>query len=90
MVKFFKQKPKTCSVCNQEKPIVKSVRSGLIRFDYCEDCYNFYFKKIEPRVKEQVLAAAKAGKTISIQDTVDLTKDVTKEVEQENAESVRE
>lgn len=83
-MKFFKRPPKKCSVCHAEKPIFKSLRQGLTQFHYCEDCYNDYYKKIEDRVKKQVMEAVKAGKTITMQDALDITKTITAEVEKEN------
>lgn len=83
MVKFFKKKPEKCSVCGQEKIIARDVRSGLTHFKYCAECYDSYYKKIEGRVKDQVMAKAKAGQKIGIQEALDLTKQISAEVEAE-------
>ena len=83
MVKFFQKKPEICSICGQEKIIARDVRSGLTHFKYCAECYDSYYKKIEGRVKEQVMAKAKAGQKIGIQEALDLTKQISAEVEAE-------
>jgi len=84
MVKFFKKKPKKCSICGEEKVIYKSLRQGITKFDYCRECYNNYYKKIEDRVKEQVTKEAKAGRKIGMKEALGITKEITAEVEAEN------
>lgn len=84
MGKFLQRKPEFCAICGEAKPIVERIRSGLVKFSYCRDCYDGYFKKIEGRVRAQVESAVKSGKKISIEDTTELTKKITAEVEEEN------
>jgi len=84
MVKFFKKKPKKCSICGQEKVIYKSLKQGLTNFSYCRECYDDYYKKIEDRVKAQVMAEAKAGHKIGMKEALAITKEITAEVEVEN------
>ncbi len=83
MVKFFQKKPEICSICGLEKIIARDVRSGLTHFKYCKECYDDYYKKIEGRVKEQVMAKAKAGQKIGMKEALDLTKQISAEVEAE-------
>ena len=84
MVKFFKKKPAKCSICGEEKIIYKKLRQGITHFEYCKECYDDYYKKIENRVKEQVTAKAKAGQKIGMKEALGLTKEITAEVEAEN------
>jgi len=84
MIKFFPKKPKICSICLKEKMIYKSMKKGLTSFDYCRECYDDYYKKIEGRVLEQVNAAVKAGRHIGMKEALDITKQVTAEIEAEN------
>ena len=84
MGKFFMKKPETCSICGQEKIIFKDMRQGLTHFKYCKDCYDDYYSKIESRVKAQVQAAVKNGKMIGMKEALDITKQITAEVEAEN------
>jgi len=84
MGKFFKKKPAKCSICGEEKIIYKSLRQGITKFEYCRECYDDYYKKIEDRVKEQVLTETKAGKQIGMKEALALTKTITAEVEAEN------
>ena len=89
MIKFFPKKPKICSVCMQEKMIHKSMKKGLTSFDYCKECYDDYYKKIEGRVLDQVNAAVKSGRRIGMKDALDITKKVTAEIEAENKYEVK-
>jgi len=84
MGKFFKKKPAICNICGEEKIIFKTMRSGVTKLNYCKDCYNEYYTKIQDRVKAQVRAAVKKGQKLDIKDALDLTKKITKEVEEEN------
>jgi len=84
MVKFFRKKPKKCSICGKQKIIYKSLRQGITKFSYCRECYDDYYKKIEDRVKAQVTKEAKAGKKIGIKEALAITKKITTEVETEN------
>ena len=87
MVKFFKKKPKKCSICGQDKIIYKSLRQGITKFSYCRECYTDYYKKIEDRVKAQVMKEAKIGKKIGTKEAFAITKMITAEVEAENEQT---
>lgn len=89
MVKFFKKKPKMCGICGKETTIHKSIKKGLTEFNYCKPCYDECYKKVETRVKKQVMAAVKAGKMISMQDALGITKKITTEIEKENEKQDR-
>jgi len=84
MVKFFKKKPAKCSICGEEKIIYKKLRQGITHFEYCRECYDDYYKKIEDRVKVQVMEKTKAGQKIGMKEALGITKEITAEVEAEN------
>jgi hypothetical protein len=84
MIKFFPKKPKICSICLKEKIIYKSMKKGLTSFDYCKECYDEYYKKIEGRTKQQVMEAVKSGRKIGMKEALEITKKVTAEIEAEN------
>jgi len=88
MGKFFKKKPEKCNICGEEKMIFKDVRQGLTHFRYCKECYQSYYKRIEDRVKEQVMREVKAGKQIGMKEALDITKQITAEVEADEAKKV--
>jgi len=84
MVKFLKKKPQVCNICGQEKMIFKTMRSGITKLNYCKDCYDSYYKKIEGRVQEQIKDMVKRGQKIDAKDVLDLTKKITAEIDSEN------
>jgi hypothetical protein len=88
LVKFFKKKPEKCSICNQEKMIYKKGRANGIELKYCKECYDGYFKVVEERVKDQVTKAVKSGKMIGMHEATAITKEITAEIEAEQAKKV--
>jgi len=84
MGKFFKKKPQTCNVCGQEKIIFRTMRSGITKLNYCQECYDNYYKKIEGRVQEQIKDMVKRGQKIDMKDALALTKKITDEIDNEN------
>lgn len=90
MGKFFQKKPEQCSICGQDKLIFKDLRQGLTHFKYCKECYDDYYKKIEARVTAQVQEAVKSGRMIGMKEALDITKQITAEVEAENAKKAEE
>jgi hypothetical protein len=88
MVKFFKKAPEKCSICGQEKEVFKTLRSGVTKLTYCKECYDSYYKVVEGRVKEQVMAAVKDGKMVGMKEALDITKKITDELEVEQIKSV--
>lgn len=56
--------------------------------NYCKTCYDNYFKVVEERVKEQVTKAVKSGKMIGMKEARELTKEITDQMEKEQAQKV--
>ena len=82
------KKPETCSICGQEKMIFKDMRQGLTHFRYCKECYDNYYKKVEGRVKAQVMSEVKAGRKIGMKEALDITKTISAEIEAEQNNTV--
>jgi len=90
MVKFFKRGPKKCSICGQEKPVYKHMQKGITKLDYCRECYDSFFSVVEKRVKDQIEAKIKAGQKIGMRDALAITKEISEEIEGEQARKVEE
>jgi len=92
MGKFLKRGPEKCSICGIEKDNFKHIQKGPTVMRYCNECYDMYYSRIEPKVKAQIMDAITHGKQLGLKEIIDITKKITKEMEDEmklKAEAVK-
>lgn len=78
-MKFFKRKPKVCSICGAENPI----KHAKPFWHFCQKCWNETYSKVTPRVMQQIEQAKQSGKMLDVKDAKSLTKEITKEIQNE-------
>ena len=79
MGKFFKSKPKQCSVCKRFKPIKKKVWGKGHKFYYCHDCWNEQYSKAYGKVFKAVKEKAKRGEKVSLANTKELVREIVED-----------
>ena len=79
-MKFFKSKPKECSICHELKPIKKSVWGKGHKFYYCQDCWDKTYAKSYGKVLEVMRERKAQGKKIGLGDTKVLVKEISEDV----------
>lgn len=86
-MKFFKAKPKKCSICGLSEPEIKikhQVRHTLGLLKYCEACYAKTYSAALPKVMAQLNQAKHDGKKIELTDAKKITQEITQEITSEN------
>lgn len=75
-LKFFKPKPKKCSICGTTENVTKKA----IPFRYCETCWNKTYTKILPKVLGKIEQDKQSGKKISAQELKQYSDNLAKEL----------
>jgi len=90
MVKFFKKGPEKCSICLETKMVYKKMNGKGHKLNYCRECYDKYYARIEVEVRRQVDEMVKAKRLIGLGDTMALTKKISAQITEEDMKAAEE